>query len=69
MNARHKLNVVYLLGCLLFAVLIGGLTGSDTVAAVVFVLTVAGEMLSGNLRYRRSRPYVTYHRPKRKEVR
>lgn len=50
MSAKHKLNEANLLGCLLIAGLVGGLTQSVLAFVVTFLLLAAAAFHGGSIR-------------------
>lgn len=52
MNARNKLNVAYLNGCLLLAAVAGGACGSGLVFALALAALAACGVAGGNIRAR-----------------
>lgn len=52
MNARNKLNVAAVNGCLLLAALVGMMADSGTVFLLAFAALVAGGVAGGDIRIR-----------------
>jgi hypothetical protein len=51
-NARNKLNVAAVNGCLLLAALVGAMAGSRTVFLLALAALVAGGIARGDIRLR-----------------
>ena len=52
MNARNKLNVAALNGCLIFAALVGMMAESGAVFLLALAALIAGGIVSGDIRIR-----------------
>ena len=53
MSARTKLNAAAVAGALLFAALVGGLSGSAAAFWVTFIVLLIFDLASGSIRLRR----------------
>lgn len=56
MGARKKLNLAYVYGSFVLAVLVGAWTESSLVFALMFALAIGSCLYNGEIRARRQRP-------------